>query len=58
MVVTGRRWHPLPRLANIVNLWGGRGRFRRIATGRTWALILIRRDDTINPQDSARDPGE
>ena len=48
MPVTAHRWYPLPRLAGVARMWGGHGRFRLVATGPRWALVLIRRDDTVD----------
>lgn len=49
----GRRffegWIPLHRLATLTNLWGGAGKFRKVAAGRNWSLLLVRRDDSTPP---------
>jgi hypothetical protein len=51
-------WFPLPRLAALAGLWGGRGRVIKVAAGRRWAILLIVRDLTINPNDYVRHPGQ
>ncbi|WP_213452872.1 hypothetical protein [Rhizomonospora bruguierae] len=35
---------PLRRIAVLAHLFGGAGRFRAIAAGRGWAIVLICRD--------------
>lgn len=42
-----RGWIPLHRLPVLTNLWGGAGRFRAIASGRRWSILLIRHDPTL-----------
>ncbi|WP_229401931.1 hypothetical protein [Micromonospora okii] len=37
-------WTPIRRIAVLSNLWGGGGRFRALAAGRGWAIVLIRHD--------------
>lgn len=40
-------WTPIRRIAVLAHLFGGAGRFRTIAAGRGWAIVLIRRDRTM-----------
>lgn len=40
-------WIPLHRIAVLANLHGGGGKFRKVAAGRNWSLLLVRRDDSI-----------
>jgi len=53
----GGPWVPIGRLRVLPGLWGGRGRWRKVIAARNWAIIVVRRDDSIDP-DEGREPGE
>lgn len=37
-------WIPIGRISVLANLHGGAARFRTIVAGRSWALLLVRKD--------------
>lgn len=47
-------WIPLHRIRVLANLYGGAARFRTLASGRRWSILLIRHD----PSMPAVPPGE
>lgn len=40
-------WIPLRRISVLRHSWGGAGKFRKLAAGRNWSLLLVRRDRTL-----------
>jgi hypothetical protein len=40
-------WIPIRRIGALANLHGGAARFCTLLAGRTWAIVLIRRDRTM-----------
>ncbi|MGA4726278.1 hypothetical protein ACPB67_02560 [Micromonospora taraxaci] len=40
-------WIPVRRISVLAHLYGGAGRFRALAAGRSWSIILIRRDRSM-----------
>jgi hypothetical protein len=45
----GGPWAPIGRLAALPRLWGGQGRWRKLAAGRNWAIFIVVRDNRIDP---------
>jgi hypothetical protein len=42
-----RGWIPIRRIAVLAHLHGGAAKFCNVASGRSWSLVLIRRDRTM-----------
>lgn len=40
-------WIPIHRIAVLANLYGGAGRFCTLVAGRGWAVLLVRRDQSM-----------
>ncbi|MBF9135168.1 hypothetical protein I0C86_40530 [Plantactinospora sp. S1510] len=40
-------WIPIRRIAVLANLYGGAGRFCTLVSGRTWMVLLVRRDRSM-----------
>jgi hypothetical protein len=53
-----RRAVPLARLKAWIDVHGMTHTYRTLLSGRQWALVLIRRDDTLRAADWIREAGE
>jgi hypothetical protein len=53
-----RRAAPLARMKAFIDVHGMTHTYRTLMSGRRWALILIRREDTLRAADWTREPGE